>query len=87
MKIFPDITVKQLCELSDVTLLLRDLPTIVQDVSVDQMTRFFQLIENASLGPVALPTKQPVTPDPPVDRFPPDEDMIQTVFPKNQRPS
>ena len=40
----------------------------------------FHLIENASLIPVALPTKQPVTPDPPVDRFPPDEETIQSVF-------
>ena len=81
-KIFPNITVEQLCKLSDITLLPGDVPTIVPEVSVDQMARFFQLIEKASLVPVALPAKQPVTPDPPVDRFPPDETMIQSVFDK-----
>ena len=39
-------------------------------------------MEKASLVPVALPAKQPVAPDSPVDRGPPDEEMIQTVFRK-----
>ena len=78
--IFPNITVEQLCTLSDVALLPGDVPTIVPEVSVDQKARFFQLIEKASLVPVALPAKQPVTPDPPADRIPSDETIIQTVF-------
>ena len=40
-----------------------DVPTIVPDISVEQMASFF-------------PTMQPVTPDPPVDRFRLEEGMI-----------
>ena len=59
-----------------------DVPTIVPEVSIDQMARFFQLIEKASLVPVALPEKQTVVPDRPDARSPPDETVIQSVFDK-----
>ena len=82
--IFPNISVVQLCKLSDTNLLPGDVPSIVPDVSVDQMARFFTLIEEASLAPVAPPAKPPATPDPPADRIRSDESIIQTVFDKMQ---
>ena len=61
--IFPDISVGQLCQLSDVTLVPSEVPAIVPDVSVDQMSRFFQLIEKSSPAPVTQPANEIVQSD------------------------
>ena len=54
------------------------------DVSVEQMAKFFELIEKASLVPVAPLALQPVAPDPPADHISSDDKIIRTVFEKIQ---